>query len=125
MLETGREILQEEGIQTGSTNLTFKRVFDRVERDTGRRLSNASVIKRIWANQADYQADVLVTIAHDEQRPEVERHVGRRAAGAGHRRPVDRRGATGRHVGAVPGGRGGQPPDHRRVAELVVVGRRS
>ncbi len=30
------------------------------------------MIKRIWANQADYQADVLVTIAHDEQRPEVE-----------------------------------------------------
>jgi hypothetical protein len=75
MLETGREILQEEGIQTGSTNLTFKRVFDRVERDTGRRLSNASVIKRIWDNQADYQADVLVTIAHDEQRPEVEQTV--------------------------------------------------
>ena len=47
-------------------------MFDRVERDTGRRLSNASVIKRIWDNQADYQADVLVAIAHDEQRPEVE-----------------------------------------------------
>ena len=71
MLETGREILREEGIQTGSTNLTFKRVFDRVERDTGRRLTNASVIKRIWQNQADYQADVLVAIAHDEERPEV------------------------------------------------------
>ncbi len=71
MLETGREILQEEGIQTVSSNLTFKRVFDRVERDTGRRLSNASVIKRIWDNQADYQADVLVAVAHDERRPEV------------------------------------------------------
>jgi hypothetical protein len=71
MLETGREILQEEGIQTVSSNLTFKRVFDRVERDTGRRLSNASVIKRIWDNQADYQADVLVSVAHDERRPEV------------------------------------------------------
>ena len=109
MLETGREILQEEGIQTGSTNLTFKRVFDRVERDTGRRLSNASVIKRIWDNQADYQADVLVAIAHDEQRPEVAETVAAVQAGAGHGRPVDGRGTPGGHVGAVPGGGGGQP----------------
>jgi hypothetical protein len=72
MLETGRLILQEEGIETVSSNLTFKRVFDRVERDTGRHLTNASVIKRIWENQADFQADVLVDIAQDEQRPEVE-----------------------------------------------------
>jgi hypothetical protein len=72
MLATGRAILQEEGIETGSSNLTFKRVFDRVERDTGRHLTNASVIRRIWDNQADYQADVLVAIAQDEQRPEVD-----------------------------------------------------
>ena len=71
MLETGRTLLHEEGIETASNNLTFKRVFDRVERDTGRHLTNASVIKRIWDNQADYQADVLVAIAHDEERPEV------------------------------------------------------
>jgi len=73
MLDTGRSILNEEGIETASTNLTFKRVFDRVERDTGRHLTNASVIRRIWENQADYQADVLVAIAHDDQRPEIER----------------------------------------------------
>ena len=71
MIDTGREILREEGIQTGSTNLTFKRVFDRVERETGRRLTNASVIRRVWDNQADFQADVLVTVAHDQDRPEV------------------------------------------------------
>ena len=72
MLDTGRTILDEEGIETASTNLTFKRVFDRVEQDTGRHLTNASVIKRIWENQADYQADVLVAVAHDEHRPEIE-----------------------------------------------------
>ena len=72
MLDNGRAILQEEGIETASNNLTFKRVFDRVERTTGRQLTNASVIKRVWENQSDYQADVLVAIAHDEQRPEVE-----------------------------------------------------
>jgi hypothetical protein len=72
MLDTGRTILEEEGIETASTNLTFKRVFDRVEQDTGRHLTNASVIRRIWENQADYQADVLVAVAHDEHRPEIE-----------------------------------------------------
>ena len=72
MLDKGREILYEEGIETGSSNLTFKRVFDRVERDTGRHLTNASVIRRIWDNQAEYQADVLVAIAQDEQRPELD-----------------------------------------------------
>jgi hypothetical protein len=76
MLDNGRAILNEEGIETASNNLTFKRVFDRIERTTGRQLTNASVIKRVWENQADYQADVLVEIAHDEQRPEVEGTLG-------------------------------------------------
>ena len=75
LLEAGREILLEEGLDTDSTNLTFKRVFDRVEKQTGVRVTNASVIRRVWENQADFQTDVLVAIAHDEQRPEAERTV--------------------------------------------------
>jgi len=66
LLETGRTLLIEEGLGTGFDTLTFKRVFQRVEADTGRRISNASVIRRVWENQADYQADVLVTIAEQE-----------------------------------------------------------
>ena len=72
LLATAREILQEEGIQTASTNLTFKRVFERVERQTGRSVTNASVIRRVWDNMADFRADVLVAIAQDEQRPELD-----------------------------------------------------
>ena len=72
MVDAGRAIVNEEGIETSSNNLTFKRVFERVERDTGRHLTNASIIKRIWENQSDYQADVLVAISHDEGRPEIE-----------------------------------------------------
>jgi AcrR family transcriptional regulator len=72
LLEAGREILLEEGLEAGSSNLTFKRVFERVERKTGLRVTNASVIKRVWENQADFQADVLVAIAHDEARPEAQ-----------------------------------------------------
>jgi hypothetical protein len=72
LLEAGREILHEEGLETGSNNLTFKRVFERVEQKSGLRLTNASVMRRAWENQADYQADVLVAIAHDQARPEID-----------------------------------------------------
>jgi len=71
LLEEGREILIDEGLETGSSNLTFKRVFDRVESKTGERITNASVIRRVWENQAEFQTDVLVSIAQDEARPEV------------------------------------------------------
>jgi hypothetical protein len=63
LLRTGRDLLIEEGFGIGVDTLTFKRVFDRVEADSGLRLSNASVIRRVWENLADYQADVLATIA--------------------------------------------------------------
>jgi hypothetical protein len=66
LIETGRTLLVEEGLGTGVDTLTFKRVFERVEADTGRRLSNASIIRRVWENQADYQADVLATIASQD-----------------------------------------------------------
>jgi hypothetical protein len=72
LLEAGRDILHQEGLETGSNNLTFKRVFERVEQNTGLRLTNASVIRRVWENQADFQADVLVSIAQDEGRPEAD-----------------------------------------------------
>jgi len=72
LLEAGREVVQQEGIETAPSNLTFKRVFEHVERKTGRHVTNASVIRRVWENQADFQADVLMAIAQDEERPEVD-----------------------------------------------------
>jgi hypothetical protein len=71
LLESGRAILQEEGLGNGAESLTFKRVFDRVERERGLRLTNASVIKRVWVNQADFQADVLASIAADDSSAEI------------------------------------------------------
>ena len=68
LIEEGRAILLTEGLETGSSNLTFKRVFDRVEANSGSRITNASVIRRIWQNQAEFQADVLISIARDEAR---------------------------------------------------------
>jgi len=72
LLDTGRAILQEEGLGTGAEALTFKRVFDRVEKETGVRLTNASIIRRVWDNQAEFQADVLVSIATDDGSAEIE-----------------------------------------------------
>jgi hypothetical protein len=62
LLDAAQTILREEGLGVGTDAVTFKRVFDRVEQDTGLRLTNASVIRRVWENQAEYQTDVLLDI---------------------------------------------------------------
>ncbi|HXW81135.1 MAG TPA: hypothetical protein VEJ84_16665 [Acidimicrobiales bacterium] len=71
LLDAALEILREEGLHTGSVNITFKRVCDRILERTGIQVTNGSVIKRIWENQAEFQADVLVTVANDQSRPEL------------------------------------------------------
>lgn len=76
VMQAGREILAEEGIETAPDNLTFKRAFERIEHTTGIQLTNASVIRRVWENLADYQADVLAALARDVERPEVEDSLG-------------------------------------------------
>ena len=75
MLQTGRTVLIEEGLGIRADTLSFKRVFERVEADTGIRLSNASIIRRVWANQADYQADVLASIAAQEGLGEFDKTI--------------------------------------------------
>jgi len=62
LLSTGEAILLEEGVGCGLDHLTFPRVFDRVEAQHGRRITRASVYDRVWANQADYQWDVLARV---------------------------------------------------------------
>jgi hypothetical protein len=63
MLEAAQQILVEEGLSAGTDSLTFPRVFDRVERDTGLRLTNASILRRVWESQSDYHTDVLLAVA--------------------------------------------------------------
>jgi hypothetical protein len=71
-VDTGRTILREEGLGAGGEVLTFKHVSERVEADTGIRVTNASLIGRVWENQFDYQTDVLVTIAADDSTSEIQ-----------------------------------------------------
>jgi len=63
MLAAGLALLEEQGLGVGAEDLTFKRVLDRVESTTGVRLTNASVIRRAWENQAEFQDDVLIAVA--------------------------------------------------------------
>ena len=71
LLTEGRAALLEEGLESGSSNLTFKHVYDLLEAHSGIRVTNASVIGRVWDSLADFQTDVLVSIAEDQGRPEV------------------------------------------------------
>ena len=72
LLETGRTMLKEEGLSSGAEALTFKRVFDRIEQDTGTRLTNASVIRRVWDSQSDFQTEVLVAVAKGQSGAEID-----------------------------------------------------
>ncbi len=72
LLSTGGSILKEEGLRAQPSAVTFKRVFDRVAADTGVVITNASVIRRLWENQEDYQTDVMVTLASDLSRSKVD-----------------------------------------------------
>ncbi len=76
LLETGASILREDGLGLGAEVVTFKKVFDRLEEETGIRLTNGSVIGRVWRNQADFQVDVLVTIVLQGIEGEVDLTVG-------------------------------------------------
>jgi len=66
LLSAGVELLVEEGLGTGAGHLTFKRVFEWLELNYGMRVTNASVIGRIWDNQSEYQTDVLVAVASSD-----------------------------------------------------------
>jgi hypothetical protein len=65
-------MLKEEGLSSGATALTFKRVFARIGEDTGVRLTNASVIRRVWDSQSDFQTDLLVTVARGQNGAEID-----------------------------------------------------
>jgi hypothetical protein len=74
-IETGLTILREEGLGAVGESLTFKRARERVEADTGIRVTNGSLIGRAWASQFDYQTEVLATIAADDSASEISRTV--------------------------------------------------
>lgn len=63
LLAAGRDQLIDDGLFVGVGALSFKKVFDKLEQTTGIRVTNASVIRRVWENQAEFQLDVLMAVA--------------------------------------------------------------
>ena len=82
LVRVGTEILWEEGLATGAEDLTFKRVFERVEKSTGVRVTHASVIGRIWQNQEEFQTEVLANLAGLEM-PDIDAQVVGALSGTG------------------------------------------
>ena len=72
LLDAGRAILLERGLQTQASSLTFKAALSRVEADTGLQFSNASIIGRIWKDQREFRLEVLNTIASVDFRSEID-----------------------------------------------------
>lgn len=79
LIQTGMLLILDEGIGTGAEHLTFKRVYDHLERTRGIRVRNSSVIGRLWANQADFQTEVLRAVARQTASSAVDQTL---AAGA-------------------------------------------
>ena len=79
LIEMGLDLLIDEGLARGTERLTFKRVFDRASEERGLRVTNASVIGRIWVDMAEYQADVLAAALERIDQAGVEDTI--RAAG--------------------------------------------
>jgi hypothetical protein len=63
LLETGVELLQERGLAGGAPHITLNEVFIALAERRGERVTPASVYKRIWETQADYQLDLLISAA--------------------------------------------------------------
>jgi hypothetical protein len=79
IVDAGTRLLLEEGLGSGVEHLTFKRVYDRLEETTGVRVTNSSVIGRIWRSHADFQTDLLSSFARQSGSSAVEETL---AAGA-------------------------------------------
>ena len=75
LIDVGLDLLLDEGLARGTERLTFKRVFERVNEERGVRVTNASVIGRIWSDMADYQADVLAAALENVDQSGVEETI--------------------------------------------------
>jgi hypothetical protein len=71
IMEAGRDVLLTEGLGSGAEHLTFKRVLAHVETTQGIRVTNASIIRRIWDSQEEFQLEVIRSIVNAQGDLEV------------------------------------------------------
>jgi hypothetical protein len=62
MLDAGMAVLLEKGLGHGAEHITYSRVFERIERQSGVTVARAQVHRRIWASQNDFQLAVLAAV---------------------------------------------------------------
>ena len=62
LVSAGREIALSEGFGYGIEGLSFKKVLDRIEQVHGIKLAHASIIGRVFENQAEFQSTVLASL---------------------------------------------------------------
>ncbi len=72
VLQEGVALLAEKGVSVKPSSLTFPKVFERIQQRTGRKIVPAMVYERIWANQEEYQWDVLATFIARNNDAEIE-----------------------------------------------------
>lgn len=76
LLDVGVDILLRQGLVGGAEHVTFSDVFAEAESHWGSPINPASVYKRIWASQSDFQRDVLMSAASfypdGEEQPTLE-----------------------------------------------------
>jgi hypothetical protein len=78
ILDTGVKLLMERGLQGGCENVGMADVLAVIADGGGRRITNASVYGRIWANQSEFHRDLLLVAA--EQFPAGEEIAMRQVA---------------------------------------------
>ena len=59
MIQGGVEVLQELGVETQLSSVSYARVFEHVERSQGVRITYGSVHERIWNSLQEYQLSVI------------------------------------------------------------------
>ena len=72
MLAAGREVLLSDGLGSGAEHLSFKRVLGHIADTQGIRITNASVIGRVWESQEAFQLDVIRSVVDQQVEDEVE-----------------------------------------------------
>ena len=72
VLDAGQDLLLSEGLGSGAEHLSFKRVLSYVEATQGIRITNASIIGRVWKNQEEFQTDVIRSIVDQQVEEEVQ-----------------------------------------------------
>lgn len=75
ILDAAAEVVEREGFGVTSSTITYKQVFEHLEREHGIRVTRGSVHERIWASQHDFQVEVLRRATRWDARISTERTV--------------------------------------------------